>query len=82
MAAETVRIHPQTHAKLREMAKHDGRSMADVLEDAIEQLRRRRVLEETARAYAALRDDPEAWQAELEEREAWDASLADGQKDD
>lgn len=39
---------------------------------------RQQLLEETNRAYAALRADAEAWRAELAEREAWDATLSDG----
>lgn len=40
--------------------------------------RRRRLFEETNRAYAAIRADPDAWQEELAERALWDATLLDG----
>ena len=36
------------------------------------------LIEETNRAYAALRADPEAWREELAERALWDATLLDG----
>ena len=39
---------------------------------------RRRMLEETNRAYAALQATPQEWAAEVSEREAWDATLQDG----
>lgn len=82
MASETVRIRPETHAKLRDIANSTGQSMPDVLEQAVETLRRVRVLEETNDAYAALRDDPKAWQAELAERALWEATLGDDLKDE
>jgi hypothetical protein len=37
---------------------------------------RRRMLEETNRAYAALQGTPEEWAAEVSEREAWDTACA------
>ena len=39
---------------------------------------RRRLLEATNQAYAALRADPVAWAEECAEREAWDVTLLDG----
>lgn len=76
--ATTVRIAPETHSKLKELAEHIGESMPTVLERAVEAYRRQQFLEEANRAYAALRTDPQAWAEELEERRAWDATLADG----
>jgi hypothetical protein len=82
MASETVRIKPETHAKLKQLAVLSGRSMPEVLDDAVEALRRQRLLEETNEAYAALRANPKAWQQELAERSAWDSALADDLRDD
>ena len=82
MASETVRIKPETHAKLKEIAETTGQSMPEVLEQAIEALRRVRLLDETNRAYAVLRSDPKAWRAELAERKLWEATLGDDLKDD
>lgn len=73
-----IRISPQSKAILHELAKHDGRPMQNVLEDAIEQYRRDRFFREVDEAYARLQADPEAWQEELDERRLWDATLADG----
>jgi AbrB family looped-hinge helix DNA binding protein len=39
------------------------------------------LLEETNRAYAALRADPQAWEEELAERRRWETTLADGLDD-
>jgi predicted transcriptional regulator len=81
MASDTVRIKPETHAKLREIAQASGQSMPDVLEQAVESLRRARLLDESNRAYAALRDDPKAWKAELAERKSWEVTLGDDLED-
>jgi hypothetical protein len=77
MASDTVRIKQETHLKLKRLAKSFGVPMIEALDHAVEALRRQYVLEQTNRAFLALRDNPRAWQAELAERELWDATLAD-----
>lgn len=77
MATDTVRIKSETHAKLRDIAKSSGMSMPEILDEAIEVLRRSRLLDETSRAFEMLRSDPKAWRAELAERELWEATLGD-----
>ncbi len=52
--------------------------MQSLPEKAIEMYRRQRFLEESNRAFAALRANPETWKSEQAEREAWDMTLADG----
>lgn len=81
MASDTVRIKPDTHAKLRDIAKSTGKSMPEILDEAVEVLRRIRLLDETSRAFASLRSDPKAWRTELAERELWEATLSDDLKD-
>jgi len=76
--SQTVRIRPETHAKLKSIAVEAGKPLSEVLDDAVEVLRRQRILEATDKAYAALRKDPKAWKAEQAEREAWDKTLSDG----
>ena len=76
--AQMVRIRPETHAKLKAIAAELGKPLSEVLEDAVEVLRRQRVLDATNEAYAALKKDPKAWKAAVAEREAWDATLSDG----
>jgi hypothetical protein len=56
--------------------------MQAVITQAVENLRRQRMLEEANAAFAALRQDPAAWEQEREERELWDETLGDGLKDD
>ena len=49
--------------------------MQAVLNEAMKQYQRTKLMDEANTAYAALRADPEAWKEELEERQAWDATL-------
>jgi hypothetical protein len=82
MVSEIVRIRPDTHAKLKQLAKAEGESMPDVLDRAVEAYRRQQFLQGLASDFAALRSDPKAWADELAERQAWDATLADDLKDE
>jgi predicted transcriptional regulator len=81
MASETVRIKPETHAKLKELASKAGESLPNTLERAIDAYYREQFLADVNRAYAALRADPKAWAQELAEREAMEGTLADGLED-
>jgi hypothetical protein len=78
MPNSNVRISEQSYKTLKSLAKDKGESMQIILDQAIEDLRRKTILHETNAAYQALRDNPEEWQAELEERKIWEGTLADG----
>lgn len=82
MASDTVRIRPETHRKLKELAAAYGQPMPDILDRAVEMLRRQAFLEANNEAFARLRADPKAWAEELEERAVWDTTLMDGLEDD
>ena len=73
-----IRVPDVTHSILRELSDETGKPMQDLLAEAVEAMRRRRILELTNAAYASMRADPVAWQAELAERKAWDVTLAHG----
>ena len=76
-----VRVSEETHRHLQVLADEMGASMQDVIADAVEAYRRRRILEQTNAGYAALRADSAAWAEELAERHVWDVTLADGLED-
>jgi hypothetical protein len=78
MASALVRVSPATHAILRRLARDRRESMQAVLESAVEELRRRRFLEEVNAAYGVLRAHDVAWGELRDELGAWDATLADG----
>ena len=76
-----VRIQPPTYAKLRELARVSGVTMPQVLAEAIDELYRKRFLDECNLAYGRLKADPRAWKQELSERRAWEATLGDALED-
>ena len=63
-----VRIKPETHLKLRQLAKQTGESMPETLEHAVDALYRQQWLEGLADDYARLRSEKKAWAEELKER--------------
>jgi hypothetical protein len=78
MRQTTVRITETAHALLKKFARDEARPMHAVLEEALEEHRRRRFLESINSGYAALRRDREGWPAEVAERGDWDSALLDG----
>ena len=59
-------------------AREDGVLVKAVEREAPAADHRRRLLEETNRAYAALRSDPVVWEEVLAERAIWDVANLDG----
>ena len=78
MPTTTVRIREETYRALREMAEESEISISELIAQAVENLRRQRLLERSNAAYGALRADPAAWEMEQEERRAWETTLQDG----
>ncbi len=78
MAGTQVRISTTTHRVLRGLSSEVGESMQTIVEEAIEQYRRRKFLEGLNQDYKALKEDSNAWKEELEERALWDETLLDG----
>jgi hypothetical protein len=78
MSSVNVRISSTSYQILKTLSKGKGQSMQSVIDQAIEDLRRRKMLEATNLAFSALKDDKEAWAAESEERQLWENTLADG----
>ncbi len=74
----STRISEPTREVLRKLAEESGESMQAILDKAIEMYRRQRFLEESNRAFEALRANPEMWKTEQAERKVWDITLADG----
>ena len=82
MASTTVRVSEPTHRTLGELSEQLGESMQGILDKAVEDYRRKCVLERANAGYAALRAAPEAWNEELAERADWEATLSDGLDDE
>ena len=74
----TIRVSRRTRDTLQALAEQSGRSVQEVLEEAVEFYWGRRLLKATNVAYAGLRADPAAWQELQEERAEWDVTISDG----
>jgi predicted transcriptional regulator len=75
---KTLTISPQTQRTIRALAKKTNLPAHEVVERAVEELRRKLLFEEANAAYATLQEQPEVWQEINQEQEAWDITLADG----
>lgn len=78
MPALNAPISESSHKILCELAQQTGQPVQAILDQAIEDFRRKVFFESVNAGYAALRADPQAWAEELAERELWDATLMDG----
>lgn len=76
--SKPIRVSESTHAILACLASDTGSSMQEIVDKAVEEYRRKKLLEATNVAYAALRLNPDT-RTELEqERAEWDAANLDG----
>jgi predicted transcriptional regulator len=82
MSTLQVRITPETHRTLRSLSEQTHQPMPKLLEQAVEELRRKYFFEEVNSAFARLKADPDAWEEELAERRLSEGTLADGLTDD
>ena len=76
--ASTVRISESAHRALTDMARATDSTLQSLIDIAVEDLRRRMLLERSNSAYAALRADPKAWKLWKNELGSLDATLGDG----
>jgi predicted CopG family antitoxin len=74
----TIRISSTAHRSLAKMAEQTNTSLQEMLDRAIENERRRLLLERTNQAYSKLRQNKKAWEAWRAELRQLDATLSDG----
>lgn len=74
----TIRISVTAHRSLAKMAEQTNTSLQEMLDRAVENERRRLLLERTNLAYAKLRQNKKAWKAWRAELRQLDATLSDG----
>ena len=74
----TTRIHKASKAVLDELSKEMKLSKVDVMDIALETLRRERILKAANESYARMRRDPKASAKFDAEVAAWDTTLGDG----
>jgi len=74
----TIRISRTAHRSLAQMAEETNTSLQEMLDQAVENERRRLLLERTNVAYSKLRQNKKAWKAWRAELRQLDATLSDG----
>lgn len=82
MPSATVKIPPDSHATLVNLAAEQQRSMGDLLADLIERERRRRLFDQADDAYTRLQANPDALAAYHAELRSMEGTLMDGLEDD
>jgi predicted DNA-binding protein len=73
-----VVISEASRQTLAQLAEQTGKTMAELLDEAVEEYRRKLFLQAVNAGYAAMRADPQLWAEELAERTEWDPTLLDG----
>lgn len=74
----TVRISSSTHVALKGLSKSTGKSMQDLLSEAVDEFRRKWILAASDAALREMKKDPKAWKAYMAEQKLWEGTLADG----
>ena len=74
----TVRIAESSKSALEEIADKIGATQIEVLAEAIEEYRRKVILDAVNKSFARLRENEKARKEYKEELEDWDGTLADG----
>jgi predicted transcriptional regulator len=74
----TIRLSSNAHRSLSQIAEETNSSLQETLDRAIENERRRLLLERTNRAYSKLRQNKKAWKAWRAELRQLDGTLSDG----
>jgi predicted transcriptional regulator len=74
----TIRVSRSTHELLRDLATRSNAPMSALVDEAVQDLKRKRFWAEFNAAAAALEADPKAWADHQNEDEAWANTLADG----
>ena len=82
MATTTIRVPAATHARLRQLAADEARSMGQVIDALLDDYEKRMFFARLTEDFARLRADPAAWADYEAEQTAWEATLGDGLEDD
>lgn len=77
-----ARISAQAQKTLKSLSTKTGKTIQEILDEAVESYRRFLFLEVCNDAFARLKEDPKAWQEEKKERDDFDETLLDGLKNE
>lgn len=73
-----VKLRPETHAELQEIAREENRSMGDVVADSLQRYKKEKFWEQARQSVQRLKADPAAWKDYQEEIRLWDGLSGDG----
>lgn len=76
--ATVVKLRPDVHAALQELAREEDRPMGEIVADSLQRYRKDRFWERARRSVEALKTDPIAWQGYQNEIAVWDGLSGDG----
>jgi len=76
-----IRLKTADKAYLQQLAQEKKESMTKVIEDLLEDHRRRSFFEGLAAEYAVLKQDQQAWEEELSDQALLDTAASDGLDD-
>lgn len=76
-ATTTIRVRPETRARLNRLAQEDRVTAPELLERLVEREEHERLLTTMNREFAALREDAGRWADFQDGTTAWDATLSD-----
>ncbi len=79
---QTIRIEPEAHSILTEIARETHSTLTETLSRAVAVYRREVFMQGLASDFAALNANPAQWAEEQEERLLWDQTNADGLEDE
>lgn len=82
MGTTTIRLGPASHATLEQLAREQGRTIDQVVDDAIDRYAREQFLAGLNEDYARLRADPAAWAGWQAELSSLEGTLLDGLEGD
>lgn len=71
-AVTTIKVRPQTHARLQEIAKEDDRSMGEVITFLVDRYERERFWQGVAEDLDKFKADEEGYQRYRDEFAEWD----------
>jgi len=74
----TIRVSRSTHELLRGLAAQTSATITAVVDEAVQDLQRKRFWAEFNAASEALRAEPAAWADLRRDDAAWESTLADG----
>ena len=74
----TIQVSPQAQNAIHQLSVKTARPAGEIVERAVEELRRKLLFEEANATYAALQQQPDLWREIEQEDAAWDVTLADG----